>query len=389
MEFSIPFSGRSHAYTDEEIAVVVEAMQSAVPLTQGAYLKGFEAAFADYVGADNCFAVCNATAALHLAAQLCQFSHGDEVIIPAHTFTASAYPFAKQGAKLIWADIDLESRVVTAEHVDRCISPRTKAIVVTHLYGYVVEMQPILDLAAKHGLLVVEDAAQSLGSRLDGRLSGTYADFGVYSFHSHKNMTTLGEGGMLRVRDAELAHLVPLLRHNGHSSYAEGREEYWKPAMGNVEMPVWNGQPVWPSNYCLGEVECALGTKLLERVDEMNRDRRRRAIAFMDSFGEDSLLRFHRVDTSRHNYHLLAAQVMDGQRDRFMRTMADKHGIQCVVQYMPLYRYPFYVDLGLGAADCPNTDAFFDNMVSFPFHHSLTDREISRIAEAAATTLGE
>lgn len=379
MEYTIPFSGRAHAYTSEELEVALHAMQHAVPFTQGAYQDEFQKRFSEYTGADHAFALCNATAALELAAQLCQFKSGDEVIIPGHTFTASAYPFLKKGAKIVWADIDLQTRVVTADTIEKSISERTKALVVVHLYGFAADMPSIMEMAKKHGLLVIEDTAQALGSRIGGKLAGSFGDFGVYSFHSHKNITTLGEGGMLTVKDSEVAKIVPMLRHNGHCTFDYEHEQYWVPAMGNVDLPELKGEPLWPSNYCLGEVECALGTKLLERIDRMNREKRDRAVRFIDAMQEYPELEFHRVDSDRHNYHLLVARVTSGKRDAVIGKLSEEDGIQCVVQYYPLYRYDFYRKAGQGYAECPNTDLFFDNMISFPFHHMMSDDDFERM----------
>lgn len=382
MEFRIPFSGRAHAYTPDEMAAIVEVASQAVPLTQGRYLREFEEAFRKYAGVEYAFAVCNAASALELAAQLCCFNPGDEVIVPSHTFTASAYPFAKKGANLVWCDIDPDTHVVTVETIHACLTERTRAIVVVHLYGYGADMPAIMRLAQERGLVVIEDAAQALGVEIEGQKAGAYGDFGVFSFHSHKNVTTLGEGGMLVVRDPHVAEVVPMLRHNGHCGFPGQREDYWLPAMGNVDLPQLDGVPLMPNNYCIGEVECALGARLLERVDQINLEKRARALRFIDALSDCPELRFHRVDSARHNYHLLAARVLNGIRDEFIRRMAWDHGVQCVVQYYPLNRYPFYQKIGFGQANCPNADAFFDNMVSFPFQHSLSnvDLEVMRTA---------
>lgn len=388
MRFRIPFSGRSHDYTDNEVDVVVKAMREASPLTQGHYRDQFEQAFLAFQGGGGrSFAVGTATDALELAAQLCQFSPGDELVIASHTYTASAYPFIKKGARPVWADIDLKTRVVTAEAIERCLTPRTRAIVVVHLYGFVAEMDSILELARSRNILVIEDAAQSIGASLGGRRSGSMADFGIFSFHSHKNITTLGEGGMLWVKNEERARLVPMLRHNGHCDFGFKREDYWRPAMGNLDLPMLNGKSLMPGNYCLGEVECALGTELLKRVDAINAEKRRRALAFMDDLARFEELEFHREASERHNYHLLAARLNNGRRDEFIRKMAHEYGVQCVVQYYPLHRYDFYRKLGLGDANVPNTDAFFDNMVSFPFQQTLTDAELGEMTEATRNVL--
>ena len=274
MDIKVNFSGRAIKYTEDEIAVVVEAMRNAEPLTQGKHLQAFQKAFGEYIGAEHCFAVMNGVSALELSAQLCNFKPGDEVGIPSHTFTASAYPYAKKGAKLVWADVDPVTHVVNAETIEKCITPKTKAIVVVHLYGYVADMPAIMEVAKRHNVLVIEDAAQSIGADIDGIKSGAWGDMAIFSFHSHKNLTTLGEGGMLVVKDPKLAALVPALRHNGHCGYPEPRPNYWTPAMGNVDMPMLDGDMLWPNNYCLGEIECALGVKMLERIDRINAEKR-------------------------------------------------------------------------------------------------------------------
>jgi len=382
MNFKIPFSGRAHKYTEKEKQVVLKAMDDADPLTQGKYLKEFEKKFCEYIGSKYAYAMCNATAALEIAAQLCQFEDGDEVICPSHTFTATVYPFIKKGARPVWADIDRKTRVVTADTIKKCITSRTKAIIVVHLYGFCVDMQPVMDLAREHNLLVIEDTAQALGTERNGQKAGTFGDFGIFSFHSHKNITTLGEGGMLVVKDQKYADLIPLLRHNGHCAFNFERKYYWQPAMGNVDLPELNGKYLMPGNYCLGEVECALGIELLSRIDEINARKRERAIYFIDELKDYPLLQFHRVDDRKHNYHLLVAEVANNKRDEFIRKMAFEKGIQCIVQYYPLNRYDFYKKLGFGESNCPAADAFFDNMVSFPFHHSLSDDDFEYMLKA-------
>ena len=391
MDIKVNFSGRALKYTEEEIAAVADAMRNAETLTQGRYLREFQQKFAAYQGLPegSCFAVMNGASALELSAQLCMFRPGDEVVVPSHTFTASAYPYAKKGAKLVWADIDPITRVVTADTIRVVLTPKTRAIVVVHLYGYVADMPEIMELARSRGIVVIEDAAQSIGADLGGVRSGSFGDMAIFSFHSHKNLTTLGEGGMLVARDEKLAKLVPALRHNGHCAYPGERPDYWIPAMGNVDMPVLDGQPLWPNNYCIGEIECALGVVMLDRIDRINATKRARALRFIDDLVGYPELEFHRVDTSRHNYHLLAARMTNGKRDAFIRAMYAKHGVKCVVQYLPLNRYDFYVKLGLGQANCPNADAFYDNMISFPFQHWLTDEEFDHMLAASKKVLEE
>jgi len=193
---------------------------------------------------------------------------------------------------------------------------------------------------------------------------------------------------MLIVKDQEMAEIIPMLRHNGHCNYGPEREHYWIPAMDNVDFPVLNSEILWPNNYCLGETECALGVILLNRIDEINRQKRRRAMHFIDAMREYTYLEFHREDSERHNYHLLVARVTNGLRDEIMTKMAQA-GVQCVVQYHPLNRYDLYKKAGFGGANCPNTDQFFDNMISFPFQHMMSDEIFIELIETTKQVLSD
>lgn len=389
MDFKVNFSGTGHKYTQEEIDLVVDIMNSADPLTQGKYRNEFEKKFSEYLGVNHSFVVNNATSALEMAAQLCQFNEGDEIICPSHTFTASLYPFIKKGAKVVWADIDIDTRVSSALQFKEKITPNTRAFLVVHLYGYMGDMPEIMKVAEENNIIVIEDNAQALGTELDGKKAGSYGDFGIFSFHSHKNITTLGEGGMLVVKNPETAKIIPMLRHNGHKPFDFEQPKYWLPAMGDVGFPELNGKILWPNNYCLGEVECALGAKLLERLDDLNTMRRDRAILFIDSLIKYPEIVFHKVDSPRHNYHQLIAYFPTGIRDSFMRKMAYDKKVKCIVPYYPLNRNSLYKTLGYEEADCPDTDKFFDNMCSLPFHSWLTDDEFTYMLEATLETLDE
>ena len=390
MKFKIPFSGRAHEYTQDEKDVILEAVENAVPLTQGAYQNKFQEKFSSYIGGEYCFAVNNATAALEISAQLCQFEEGDEFICPSHTFTASAYPFIKKGAKPVWADIEKETRVVSLETIKKCITNNTKAVVVVHLYGFIIpDIERIAEFCKNNNLFLIEDVAQAMGTSIDGKKAGTFGDFGVFSFHSHKNMTTLGEGGMLVLNDKKYADILPMLRHNGHCGWEIERENYWTPAMGNVDLPTLNDKYLMPNNYCLGEVECALGIKMLDRLDEINSEKRVRAIKFIDKLSFSTILTFHKEKTIKHNYHLMVAYVNENKRDIFIQKMSEEKLIQCVVQYYPLNRYDLYKKLGYDEANCPVTDDFFDNMVSFPFHHMMSDEDFEYILQSTKEVLEE
>jgi perosamine synthetase len=386
---TVPWSGRGSRYTEEEIEAAVTAMREADPLTQGRFQGEFEAAFKDAVGSPHAFAVSSCTAALTLSAVLARLGPDDEVIIPSHTFAATAIPFARTGCRIVWADIDADTFVIAAPSIERLITAKTKAIVVVHLYGLMADMDPIMDLARRHGILVIEDAAQSLGATYQGHAAGAIGDMGCFSFHTHKNMSTLGEGGMLTVADDDLAAAAPGFRHNGMRGYEGDRDKYWLPAMSNVDFD-WDGQ--WPFNFCIGEVQCAVGTAQLARIDAMNADRRERAHRMIAALADYPEMVFQQTPAGRENVFYCLPARYDGNpagaaRDDFMERMAFHHKVKMVVQYYPLNRYPMFEKAGFGDADCPETDRFFDRMVSFPFHHWMPESEFDYMIEATRETL--
>ncbi len=389
--YKIPWSGKSVEYTPEEIEAVVQALKKADPLTQGKYLKEFETKFSEYLGVRHSFAVSSATAALELAAILCRLTKDDEVIIPAHTFCATAIPFARTGAKIVWADIDADTRLVTRQTLEKLITPKTKVIVVVHLYGLMAKMDEIMELAQFRGILVVEDVAQAIGAEYKGKKAGTWGDFGCFSFHGQKSINTMGEGGMVVVRDEERVKLVPGLRHNGVRPFPPGREKYWVPAMSDVDFDI---DGFWPYNFCIGEVQCALGVEILKTIDQQNDRRRMRAKKFIAAFKEYPELSFQFVGEEKmHAWHLLSARY-DGKRYRktnhdVIELLAEKYGIKTVVQYHPLYRYPMFKKAGFGTANCPNTDEFFDNMVSFPFHLWMSETDFDYLIDSVKKALEE
>jgi dTDP-4-amino-4,6-dideoxygalactose transaminase len=194
---------------------------------------------------------------------------------------------------------------------------------------------------------------------------------------------------MLTVKAASHARLVPGLRHNGMRVFEYERPKYWVPAMGDVDFDI---DGLWPYNFCLGEVQCALGTKMLQRLDAINAERAQRAHRFMDALREYPELSFQHVpEECGHTWHLLATRY-DGQawgrtRDEFMTELAFNRGVRVVVQYNPLYRYPMFRKAGFGEANCPETDRFYDNMVSFPFQQWMTEETFDMMIDLTRAAL--
>ncbi|EMM94831.1 DegT/DnrJ/EryC1/StrS aminotransferase family protein [Leptospira interrogans serovar Zanoni str. LT2156] len=377
MDFKIKWSGRSIDYTQEEIDTVVEVMKTADPQTQGKYLQQFESDFSNYLDGQPCFGVTNATHALELIADLTGLKSGDEVIIPGHTYCASAIPFGRTGATLVWADTDPETFLISLESIQKLVTNKTKAIVVVHLYGMIIpDILEIAKFAKSKNILLIEDCAQSLGAVLNGKSCGTFGDFAAFSFHGQKNITTMGEGGILTLKNVSLADKVPGLRHNGHAPFLN-KTDYWKPAMSNVDLDL---DGIWPHNFSLTEVQAALGSVLLKRIALLTEERRKRAQKFINSFNEFEELSFQKQNDSKaHSYHLLVAKykaVKNGKnRDDLISILSKKYKIQVIVQYYPLYRYDLFKKMGYAKAVCPASDDFFDNMISFPFHIWMNEND--------------
>ncbi|MDR1062072.1 MAG: DegT/DnrJ/EryC1/StrS family aminotransferase [Clostridiales bacterium] len=377
--YRVIFPMMQHPYTEAEIQAVTDVMRHAEGQTQGARLEKFEADFAAFVGAKHAFAVNNCTNALKLAAIFCRIRPGDEIIAPGYTYMASVVPFGDLGAKIVWADIHPKTWTIDPDDIERKITPNTKAILAVHLLGLPCDMRRIMAIAEKRGIKVVEDCAQAMDCRVDGRHVGTFGDFGCFSFHAAKTMTTLGEGGMIVVRDDETAKLAPGIRHNGLCAFEGERERYWVPAMSNVES-FMDGQ--WPQNFCIGEAQCALGSEQLKSVvanNEILIDQDRRIRAALADVGE---LAFPEVVPGGryvvHQYVLhYDGSAIGKRRNDLLDLVTRKYGVRCITQYYPLYRYPLFQKMGMGGHDCPVLDKWWDDSFSLPWWCGIDGESMS------------
>ncbi|MFH1614550.1 MAG: DegT/DnrJ/EryC1/StrS family aminotransferase [Planctomycetota bacterium] len=381
--FKVPFPGRQHAYSNDAIEAVVDVMRNAEGQTQGTYLGKFEAAFKEHTGANHTFGVDNCTNALSIAATLCRLGPGDEVIIPAYTFCATAIPFGKTGAQIVWADIDEKRRVVDPDDIERKITSKTKAIVVVHLLGMPVDMPKVLAIAEKHNLRVVEDCAQAIGTSINCQNVGTFGDFGCFSFHGAKAMTTLGEGGMLTVKSDADAKLVAKIRHNGCCLFEGDRQRYWDPAMSKVDVDP--EMQVWPNNFCIGEAACAAGIAELKHIDEYNDTLIAQANKLKKALSDVEEISFHEIPEGYKNVYHQFVVHFDGSkigksRNDLMDILVNDYKIRVIVQYYPLYRYPLFQKLGAGEYDCPVLEKWWDNTFSFPWWCGIDDETLDYLA---------
>ncbi len=375
----------------EEEQALLKVLREANTLATGPEGEAFEKEFAGFVGSEDAVALNSCSSALELAAVLSGIGPGDEVIIPAHTFVATAVPFARHGVRIRWADINPDTRVVDAESIAKLITDKTRVIVVVHLYGLTADMDPIMELAEARNLIVVEDCAQAPGAIYKDKRVGSIGHFGCFSFHTHKNMTTLGEGGMLTVRDARHGVAARRFRWMGNWPFEEKREHYWQPAMNDLVEPIPGH---WPVNYCMGEPNAAVGRLLLRRLDAINARRQYQARRFMDALQDYPELNFQNVpENCEHVYHLMPVRY-DGMsygktRDDLLQVLSTQYNLKAIVQYWPLNRSDLFKKFGWGEADVPVTDHYFNNMIGFPWWSDMPDDLIDDMAERTRSALDD
>jgi len=374
---------------DEEEQALLRVLREANTLTTGKEGEAFEKEFTEFIGCADAVALSSCSSALELAAVFSELGAGDEVIIPAHTFVSSAVPFGKTGAMIKWADIDRDTRLVSAETIRPLLSERTKAIVVVHLYGLAADMEPIMAIAREHDLCVIEDCAQAPGARCGGRRVGSFGHFGCFSFHSHKNMTTLGEGGMLTVRDAAHGRAARRMRWMGNWSIEQDREKYWQPAMGNIVEPI---PGCWPANYCLGEPNAAVGRLLLRRLDAINDQRKQQAERFKEAFSTFPEVSFQTIPAGcEHVFHLMPIRYDGGPygktRDDLIDLLYRQYKIKCVSHYWPLNRTELFHKFGFGEANVPETDRYYENQLGFPWWSDMPPELLDDMAGRAVAAL--
>jgi dTDP-4-amino-4,6-dideoxygalactose transaminase len=247
-----------------------------------------------------------------------------------------------------------------------------------------VNMPAILAIAEKHNLRVVEDCAQAPGASINGKKVGSFGDFGCFSFHGAKNITTLGEGGMLTVRSAEDAALTPGLRHNGVRPFTGERQRYWVPAMSNVDIDL---EDVWPNNFSIGEAQCALGSELLKTLDHNNDIIIAQATKLRAALSGIPEITFaHIPEGYRHIFHQFVLHF-DGSafgknRNDLLDFLTEEAAVRAIVQYHPLFRYPLFQKLGAEQHNTPVLDDWWDNSFSLPWWIGMSDETLEYLADS-------
>tara|TARA_B100000886_G_scaffold336318_1_gene294856 strand:+ start:2864 stop:4063 length:1200 start_codon:yes stop_codon:yes gene_type:complete len=378
-KFKIPWSTRSHFFSSKEKKAVINILNHSECLSQGEWLSKFENKFLKFLNSSGkAYAVTSGASAIELAASVLRLKSSDEIIIPSHTYCASALPFTRYNAKIRWVDINKDDFTIDIGHLEKIINKKTKAIIAVHLYGLPCQIDKIKKICKKKRIILIEDCAQSLGSKIKNKNVGTFGDISIFSFHQQKNMTTLGEGGMLLVNNKKFQKYIPGLKHNGHRSYPY-KKKYWKPAMVDVYEDL---KGVTPFNFPMTEIQACVGYHLLDRVRKLNKTRNQRAKKIINSLKEFRYLKFQKVKKNYYSsYHLLPvyfdSKVVNFSRDKLIDLMSKRYGIQLIIQYHPLDKYHFFRKKNKSKNDLKNTYNFYKNMFSIPFHVWMSQKQLN------------
>ena len=350
---------------EEEIEAVVKVLKSGVlthGLGEGPMVKKFEEDFARFVEAKYALAVNSGTAALHMAVVGAEITSGDEVILPSFTFVATAEAVVMAGAKPVFVDIDPETYNISAEKVEKAITKKTKAIIAVDLYGSPADLKPIKETADKHGLKVVEDAAQAHGAVYKGKPIGTYADVACWSFYASKNMTT-GEGGMITTNDGEMAEKLKLLRTHGE------KEKYKSILLGH--------------NYRMPEIQAAIGCAQLAKLPIFLAKRRENAERLTAKLRGTKNLQLPTEPKNCKNSWYLYTVRLKGAKMEKRNAVVEKlrqEGIGAEVYYAcPIHLMPYYRKFG--KFKLPETEKASEQVFSLPVHPGVTLEQIDFISE--------
>lgn len=364
----------------EDEAAVLSVLRSDY-LAQGPATRQFEADIAAYVGARFCVAVSSATAGLHLAMAALDLGEGEGVTSP-NTFVATSNAMAYVGLKPVFADIDPETFNLSPDAVLAAVSDRTRVIAPVHFAGRPAEMETLAEIAADHGLPLIEDAAHAIGSEYaggGGRIgNGRYAAMTVFSFHPVKSMTT-GEGGAVTTNDEALYERLMLLRSHGITR---------DPArLADNPGTWWYEQQALGFNYRMTDIQAALGSSQLRKLDGFIARRCEIIRRYREAFADLSWLALP-VDAGdqRVCYHLFVArfdfQALGRSRAEVMASLAAE-GVGSQVHYIPVYRQPWYqARAGDQRSRFPAAEAYYDRSLSLPLYPAMTDEDVERVVTA-------
>ena len=350
-----------------ELDYVKKAIENHKICGDGPFTKECNAWLAERFGAQKVLLTTSGTTALEMAALLCDLQPGDEVILPSFTFSSTATAFVLTGAKLVFVDVRPDTMNIDETKIEAAITDRTKVICAMHYAGVACEMDTIMDIARRHGLKVVEDAAQGVMSTYKGKALGTIGDFGCFSFHETKNYS-MGEGGALLIRDPEYNERAEILREKGTN-----RAKFFR---GQVDKYTWVD---YGSSYLPSELNAAyLYAQLLE-ADRINNDRLVSWNAYRDAFAP--LEQAGKVELPAlpegcvHNAHMFWLKLHDlEERTAFIQHLKD-NGVLAVFHYIPLHSAPAGLKFGVFSGEDVYTTRESERLVRLPLYYGLTEED--------------
>ena len=350
---------------DATIAAVERVLRSGW-ITTGANVKALETALSVYLGGRLVRTFTSATGALEVALQICNVGPGDEVIVPAMTFAATANVVLRLGASPVFVDVDLATRNLDMAKVEAAITSRTKALMPVHFAGLPVNMDALYKLARRRGLRVVEDAAHAIGSAWKGQRIGSFGDLVCFSFHPNKNMTTI-EGGALALADAAEAARVDVLRFHGQQRDAQGQIDY-------VEAG---------GKYNLTDVAACVGLGQLRQLEKFNARRRLLAMRYFDRLHTKPAMLLPARGGAGHSWHMFAPLLPLNtiSRDAFISAMAAR-GIGIGIHYPALHLFSLYRGLGNKLGDFPNAERIGAATVTLPLFPAMRISDVDRVCKA-------
>lgn len=363
----IPFVDLKTQYSSikDEIDPAVFKALASTQFVLGSEVVALEAEFAHYCGANYGIAVNTGTSALHLALLAAGIGAGDEVITVPFTFVATVAAICYTGATPVFVDIDPISYTMDVTQIEAAITERTKAILPVHLYGQPADMDPILEIARRHGLVVIEDAAQAHRSEYKGRRVGSIGDIGCFSFYPGKNLGAYGEGGMVVTNNPEYNRIIQMLRDWGQ----EQRYHH-----------VLKGY-----NYRMDGLQGAILRVKLRHLDKWTEARRTHAAQYDKLLAGLDLVTPTVMPYSHHVYHVYV--VRSPQRDR-LQQMLHKQSIQTGIHYpIPVHLQTAYADLGYKLGDFPHAELAAQEVLSLPMYAELKPAQIGTVAETLASLL--
>ena len=361
-------------YVGSELGYVKQAVENHKICGDGPFTKRCNAWLEERFDAQKVLLTTSGTTALEMAALLCGIEPGDEVILPSFTFSSTATAFVLAGAKLVFVDVRPDTMNIDETKIEAAITGKTRAICVMHYAGVACEMNTIMDIAARHGLKVVEDAAQGVMSTYKGRALGPIGDFGCYSFHETKNYS-MGEGGALLIRDAAYNEKAEILREKGTD-----RAKFFR---GQVDKYTWVD---YGSSYLPSELNAAYVWGQLEPADRINNDRLASWNAYYEAFeaplAQRGLIELPAIpDGCVHNAHMFWLKCHDlAQRTEFIRFLKGA-GIQAVFHYVPLHSAPAGVRFGRFSGQDLYTTTESEQLVRLPLYYGLTQQDRQTVIE--------